>query len=69
LKYLVGWKKVPTFAPAKQEDTLRGAKKEEFFEKTYIKQKDSSTRSRYGRPCDDGTWVNEQAVNPIIYMY
>jgi len=27
LEYLVGWKKVPTFAPAKQEDTLRGAKK------------------------------------------
>jgi len=65
----VGSKKVHTFASAKQEDTLRGAKKEEFFEKTYIKQKDSSTRSRYGHPRDDSTWVNEQTVNPIIYKY
>jgi hypothetical protein len=42
----VGWKKLPTFAPAKREtDVLRAAavseatQKKEFFEKTYIKQR------------------------------
>ena len=44
---MVGWKIMPTFASAKRERPLVRHRRKAFFEKIYIKQRSSSTRSEY----------------------